>query len=305
MATKDKVIVIRRVVESEHAVHHGGAWKIAYADFVTAMMAFFLLMWLINMGDDEQLSGIADYFTPSSSIVGGLGGEGVMGGTAPQEVGIISDMTLFSEDASSVALTKPQDEWSKLAKNEAIEDVPQKSEREAEEAEQQQASASAAARERDMEQLEQAREDFYHDLRADPDLADLAKSISFEKVEDGLLIQIMDQEGEPMFASGSSTFREETAKLVAKVGDAIKARPNPIAITGHTDATPFSAPSGYTNWELSADRANETRRILIASGVQVERISGISGLAATKPLRPEDPQHASNRRITVHLKLLE
>ena len=296
----DFQVIIKRY-DDDHGEHqHGGAWKIAYADFVTAMMAFFLLLWLLSSADEEALKGVADHFAPSESVVGGLGGDGVLAGQTPDDHGISPGMLGDPFETSVPPDAAIDDPWARIA--EALEEDRQRSFYDANGA-----AEEAKRRERveDIARLEEARAQLDREIRNTPGLAELADSVRFERVEDGLMIQIMDQEGQPMFDSGQANFRPQIETLVARVADVIEDRPNPITITGHTDAVPFGGDNGYTNWELSADRANATRRLLLQSGIAPERFHRISGVAATSPLRPELPEDASNRRITIHLKFID
>lgn len=298
---KDRARVIIRRVEDEDHQHgsHGGAWKIAYADFVTAMMAFFLLMWLLNSSDEKKLEGISEYFAPTNSIMGGLGGSGALAGVSPSSKGVLSNGgAIPSSDIKDVP-SAVDDAWSRLAQGldtEQREEIPEPSEDD---------TGLSDVQARDVEEMRKAQTELEAEIRSNPDLAGLAENISFERTEDGLLIQVMDRQGQPMFTSGRADFETSIATLILKVGAAIKGRPNPILITGHTDAIRFALNKTYSNWELSADRANATRRLLMEGGVAPSRFARVSGMAATDPIIPENPEHPSNRRITIHLLFLD
>lgn len=295
-------IIIRRVEAPDHDAHHGGAWKVAYADFMTALMAFFLLMWILSTADEDKLKGLSDYFTPTVSVLGGPGGEGVMAGTELAERGTLSAQTsdMTGEEGPKQSKTAGANPWDALA-----EATVQGGAFAAQAASLDQAGLAEAAaqdgRDADERKFADVEAEVFQAIDSNPDLRPLAQNVIFERTETGLLIQIIDQDGKSMFASGSASVAGTTRDLMEKLGVAIAGLPNDVIITGHTDAVPFSADNGYGNWELSADRANATRRLLVASGVDAQRFTRISGLADTDPLIPNDPLAAPNRRITVHL----
>ena len=264
-------IVIKRIKKGEHG-HHGGAWKVAYADFVTAMMAFFLLMWLLNATTKEQKEGISDYFNQVPTVVSAStsGSGGVMGGTTVSPEGAKKSDTqpLMPPPPSAEQLSDAELEKEKQKREEAAFDQIKK-------------------------QIEAA--------MADPDLKDLAKNLKIDMTPEGLRIQIVDQEGESMFPSGSAVPFEKTRKLIAKVAEIIKSVPNNISVRGHTDAAPYSDERGYTNWELSADRANSSRRVLLDNGVPMDKVSNVVGKADTDHFITDNPLDPQNRRISVIL----
>lgn len=300
-------IIIKKVKKVSGGGHHGGAWKVAYADFVTAMMAFFLLLWLLNATTEEQKSGIADYFTPSSVSRSHSGGGGVLAGQSVAKKGVMRDnrssvsvtMSLPSaaeqndtEGAGQRQLTGPsQDEV------EVEVEVPT----EAEQAELAQEQLEAMLAEREEAQFEEAEDALRQALESVPELAELAENLLVDQTPEGLRIQIVDQDRTSMFALGSSEMYGHTQKLMGLVVEAISGLPNQIAIKGHTDASPFSGQNGYGNWELSTDRANASRRALINQGLAPERIASVVGRADQDPLLPEDPLSAQNRRISIVL----
>ncbi len=283
-------IIIKRVKKVSHGGHHGGAWKVAYADFVTAMMAFFLLLWLLNATTDEQKQGIADYFTPISIAKSTSGGGGVLGGQTLSSEGVMR------ADRSSVSLTiaLPRD-----LNEEEGEDLESKQdpsqitidEEQLEELRAQQEAAQFAATE---DALKQA-------IESVPELKELAENLIIDQTPEGLRIQIVDQEKLSMFPSGSAKMFEHTRKLLGLVADAVSKLPQRIAIKGHTDATPFRSDTGYSNWELSTDRANASRRALIAAGLPADRVESVAGRADQEPMFPEDPTSPRNRRISIIL----
>jgi len=315
-------IIIRRE-ESVEGGHHGGAWKVAYADFVTAMMAFFLLMWLLNATTEDQRRGLADYFNPTNIMGRGTTGSGQpFGGRTPNEVGELSSNAStvrletgprplildIEEDDSDTPATplerregpKGDDETATPARLMVSRAEPPS---EAQNADLARASAEALReelRQRERKALDGLAEQIRAAVREDPALADLSNQLQVEQVPEGLRIQLLDAERQPMFALGGSTPGDKAQALLAKVAAVINRVPNDVAISGHTDATPFR-PGARSNWDLSAERANATRRLLAEGGVVESRIRSVAGLAAREPLLPGDPQNPANRRVSILL----
>jgi chemotaxis protein MotB len=265
-------IIIKRVKKGGHGAH-GGAWKIAYADFVTAMMAFFLMMWLIGSTTEGDRKGIADYFqTPLRvALLGGASGSGdssslVRGG---------------GEDLSrSVGQVKAGDVESKrrAANLEAMRDEQRQAER---------------------ARLQKLAEDLERRI-SESGLEALKSQIRLDMTRDGLRIQIVDAANRPMFASGSAVVQPYMRTLLRDIGSILVEVPNRLTLEGHTDATPFGGGAlGYTNWELSADRANASRRELVAGGLPADRVLRVQGLAASSPFERNDPNAPVNRRISI------
>jgi len=335
-------IIIKRVEEDGHGGHHGGGWKVAYADFMTAMMAFFLLLWIVAASDEEQLRGLADYFTPSISTAGGRG-QGLLSGTVVGDDGVLSGtdgpqsevrlpsfgqenpLAVFDSRLREVEPTviveyeaAPEGATLQDPKLEVENPTPQEQDPGQDQANPQASPGDApevapnpgeggvqdaqarrqAERERHLEEL---KDEIGMVIREHPDLKPFLNNVIFDKTEDGLRVQIIDQEGRSMFNSGSAQIGAPVRDLIAIVGQAVAGIPNDIVISGHTDAVPYTNDVAYGNWELSTDRANATRRLLIAAGVNPNRITRISGLADTEPLNPENPDAPENRRISVLL----
>jgi chemotaxis protein MotB len=299
--------------------HHGGAWKVAYADFVTAMMAFFLLMWLLNATTEKQRKGLADYFSPSNLFSHSSSGSGKpFGGTSPFSDGpMVSNRGAAeivngpnqplpdaeSEDTSTVAQpNKTEDGGSGQedtfgagdsrhvtppAKPVKLTDVPA-------------AAAAAAQAQARLEQASfaQAASELKAAVAADPALADLGKQLMVDMTPEGLRIQILDEDHRPMFATGSSELDERARELVLKIAPVLNRLSEDIEITGHTDAAQYQG-ADRTNWELSSERANATRRLLVDAGLPERRVRNISGAADRDPLVPTDPLAAANRRIAI------
>lgn len=270
---------------------HGGAWKVAYADFVTAMMAFFLLLWLLNVSTDEQREAISNFFDPThpkaSTRESGAGG--VMGGLSMSTEGA---QATNKQDMVNKTPTGTAGNKSREGKRNA---KPQTAVEKAKEA------AKEMLRKKEEQNFQSAKEAIEKAIQDDPGLAELAKNLMVDITPEGLRIQIVDQDGNAMFASGSARMYDKTRKLMQKVSEIIMKLPNEISVRGHTDSVPYGPGSDYTNWELSTDRANASRRVLEDTGVPSSRLNNVVGKADTDHLLPEDPTNAQNRRISIIL----
>ena len=272
-------IIIKKIKKGGHG-HHGGAWKVAYADFVTAMMAFFLLLWLLNVTTEEQKEGIADYFSPSVAVSTSSGGAGIFGGESPFK----SDTKIDAAQPFGFVVDKPVG-----------------AESSGEPSDMSQEDAERVVAEAEEEKFEQAEEELRQAMKEVPEMANLSDNLIIERTPEGLRIQIVDQENKPMFPLGGSQMYDKTRQLIGLVAQVIKKLPNKIAIAGHTDATPYRPGATFTNWELSADRANASRRELEKHGISTDRLFRVAGKAATDLLVPDEPQSARNRRISILL----
>jgi chemotaxis protein MotB len=275
-AKKLQPIIIKRIKKGGHAVH-GGAWKIAYADFVTAMMAFFLLMWLLGSTTEGDKKGIADYFA-SPLKVAMAGGSG-------------------SGDSSHVVKGGGEDLTRSTGQVKRGELEPKRSTINLHQLKDQQKRAEVARLE-DLKRKVQAR------LEQNGKLAAMSAQIRLDMTADGLRIQIIDQDQRAMFTSGSAVVQPHMRELLREVGSVLADVPNRLTLEGHTDAVPFSGNAegrerGYSNWELSADRANASRRELLAGGLPEEQVLRVQGLAASHPFDRTDATAASNRRISI------
>ncbi len=292
----NSVIIIKRPKKAGHG-HHGGAWKVAYADFVTAMMAFFLLLWLLNAASEEQLIGISNYFAPVAIPAKSGGATGMLSGrTIAAQVEI--------RDAGSEPTDKTGPEAELAAVLERIGDptaVEDEDDEDDEDLEPTQEDLDARLAEREEEQFAAAERKLREAIDGAPGLRALGEHLLVSQSPEGLNIQIVDREGLPMFPRGAAAMHAHTEELLKLVAQVIDQMPQDVAITGHTDATPFATTSGYSNWELSADRANAARRALVDFGVPPARISRVVGKAATEPLRRDDPTAPANRRLSVIL----
>jgi chemotaxis protein MotB len=280
----DNAVIIKRIKKGGHGGHHGGAWKVAYADFVTAMMAFFLLMWLINTTTPEQKRGIADYFAPQSIAQTVSGSGGVLGGK------VMGEDNAHAGGAQSVMQKQSPPAPSSTTKAMAAG------------ATQGGANASSTSNADSHSaqdgEFSHAAEAIHQAVQDNPDIANLSHQVITENTPQGLRIQLVDQDGRPMFKQGSTEPMPYTKKLLAAIGGIVSGLPNRISIGGHTSGN--DAQDG-TSWELSATRANQARAMLQAGGLSSDRIYEVAGKAGSEPLLPEDPNASANRRLSILL----
>jgi chemotaxis protein MotB len=292
-------ILIRKVVEEGGHGHHGGAWKVAYADFVTAMMAFFLMLWLLATADQEQLKGLAEYFSDAKENVGRPGG---VGGVL-QGVSIVNDdMTLqlptspFAPSSLPLTATLQEIDTDAFTLDLAAQLTPDGSDAAIEITED---SFEAERERRERAAFEETKAGLLDALSEAPELISFTDSLIIDQTPEGLRIQIIDREQSAMFASGSASLFPTAVRLLELVARSLAGLPNRLSIRGHTDARPFSAGADYDNWRLSSDRANATREALVAAGIAQARIANVMGKADSEPLFPEDPMDARNRRMSL------
>ena len=233
-------VIVKRKRGSDHGGHHGGAWKVAYADFVTAMMALFIVLWLMS-ADKEVKEAVSFYFNNPS-------GPGKMMGTAVAGLGNSIDI--------------PKDDMNKLA-----------------------------------EKIQQA-------LMTVPNFRNLRDHVEITITSDGLRIELLETEAGMFFESGRPLPTESGSELLTRLAEELGKLPNNVLIEGHTDSKPFNGDGSYTNWELSADRANSARKIMQAHGLRESQVGQMRGYAARQLRHPEDPENASNRRISVIVQYL-
>ena len=356
---KEQPIIIRKIIEDEDHGHHGGAWKIAYADLMTAMMAFFLMMWLLAAADEAQLEALADYFTPTIAKRDApiQGGAGIMWGESPSAAGVqgendetegnpdevknppedvnenvvqpLSVSTGFPDGRVNVTALHP-DEMPLFEDYENFEDMDISEAEALRELRDQIAESfgenfgietgeiadmmllSARLQEEIERRMEAqvARNQYLSTIEsqiknaviASSNTPDLLENMEFQIVEEGLLIQILDRDGKPIFDLGSAVLGQNARQLVIAVAQAVSDIEYDLVISGHTDSLPYRGGANYTNWELSADRANSTRRLLEQNGVSETRIARVAGFADTDPLLTEDTQAAENRRVNILLR---
>ncbi|CAN7606442.1 flagellar motor protein MotB [Caballeronia sp. LjRoot34] len=273
-------VVVRRKRKSRHAGHHGGAWKIAYADFVTAMMAFFLLMWLLGSTSKYDKQGIEDYFnTPLSAVFGGKDGSGAARTSVIEGGG----RDLSSSRPGEATKSQPQP-------------LPTTAQRAAESAS---ATAAAAAKD-DAQRLQQLKQKLSALIEHTPALAAYKDQIRIDITSEGLRIEIVDSLKRPMFPSGSAKLESYVVTILSQIGASLNDVDNRVSIAGHTDAVPYSGgEAGYSNWELSSERANAARRALIAGGMNEGKILQVRGLANVLPLNKAVADEPTNRRISI------
>lgn len=265
--SSQRPIVIKKIKKVVGGAH-GGAWKIAYADFVTAMMAFFLLMWLLGAVDGGKKMGIAEYFKTPLKVAMGAAGTG--------------DATSIMEGGGK-DLTRDTGQVQKGASQSTQE------------------SAARAKRAREeVVRLQQLQSKIEQAIESNPTLRKFKEQLLLDITTDGLRIQIIDAQNRPMFSSGRADLQSYTRTIIHEIGKTLNDVPNKISLSGHTDATPFpSSKTGYSNWELSADRANALRRELIAGNMDAKKVLRVVGLSSAVLFDKNDPYSPSNRRITI------
>ena len=265
-------IIVKRIKKTAHG-HHGGAWKIAYADFVTAMMAFFLLMWLLGSTAQGDLAGISEYFkTPMKVAMQGGSGSG---------------------DSSSVIRGGGKDLTRKDGQAQKSMDTRENKPINLQ-------ATKAEFEKQELKKLHGLKERIEKAIETNPMLKQFKNQILIDITTEGLRIQIVDEKNRPMFDLGSAHMKNYTVQILQEIGKMLNEVPNRISLSGHTDATPYSSgEKGYSNWELSADRANSSRRELIAGGMAESKMLRVVGLASAVMLDDKDPNNPINRRISL------
>lgn len=266
-------IIIKRVKKAGHAAH-GGAWKIAYADFVTAMMAFFLLMWLLGSTAKGDLKGLSDYFgNPMKVSMQGGSGAGASNSILP---------------GGGTDLSKIQGQT-----------TPKKSDSEREK-KKMRAAMKAEQAKQDAERIAALQAKIDSLITKNPRLNEFRSQIRIEVTPDGLQIQIIDDQNRPMFDMGSAIVKPYMRDILREIGSALGEVENRVSLAGHTDASPYSnSQRGYSNWELSSDRANASRRELVSAGMPDSKLGRVVGLADSNLFNPKEPRSPTNRRITI------
>ncbi len=267
-------IIVRKIVAAAHAPHHGGAWKVAYADFVTAMMAFFLLLWLLGMTDEEKRKGIADYFTPTLVELkqNSAGSNGLLGG----------DSLIAQDDYPHRAAQTG---------NRSIV-IPR--------------SVTGGPREgddlaRDRKRFEALKKALNERMESSPELRELKPNVRLVETREGLRIDLVDEADFSMFNLATDQLLPSARKLIGEVADVIAGVPNQVIVRGHTDALPYAAGRTMNNWMLSTARAEATRAALFAAGLGIERFARIEGVADREPYVPADRYDPRNRRMSIIL----
>jgi len=272
--TSQRPIVVRRKKRQEHE-SHGGAWKIAYADFVTAMMAFFLLMWLLGSTTKGELQGIAEYFK-NPLKVSLSGGSGTGDSTSVIKMGGGRDLTRAEGQFHKGHTREPQKK-----------SVNVKPERAGEEG-------------RELERLRELKLKLEATIESAPSLKQFKRQLLLDITDEGLRIQIVDEENRPMFAVGKAVLQPYMRQILREIATVLNEVPYKLSLAGHTDASRYAGGErGYSNWELSADRANASRRELIAGGLAEGKVIRVVGLASSALFDKTDPLNPVNRRISL------
>ncbi|MEK8034544.1 flagellar motor protein MotB [Ideonella sp. DXS29W] len=271
-AKKLQPIIVKKIKKGGHGAH-GGAWKIAYADFVTAMMAFFLLMWLLGSTTEGDKKGIADYF--GSPLKVALAGGAGSGDASHVVKGGGEDLTRSNGQIKRGDVDAPKKTINLAA-------------------------LKAEQKRAEIARLKEIKNTIEEKIQASERLKALSSQIRLDMTRDGLRIQIVDEQNRPMFDSGSAVVKPYMRELLQAIGAILTEVPNLLTLEGHTDATPFAAGEfRYSNWELSADRANASRRELMAGGLAENRVLRVQGLAFSQPFLRNEPTSPSNRRISI------
>jgi chemotaxis protein MotB len=270
-------IIVKKIVGDDHGGHHGGAWKVAYADFVTAMMAFFLLMWLLGATTEKQRKSIADYFSPTlvETKRESAGSNGLLGGSSLMD----KDSYPFkSAQTGTRALTVPLDATG--GQNEG---------------------QGNKLRNEDIENFKRISHRLQTQLGTDPRFKKVANHVRFTPTRDGLRIDLIDDADYSMFALGTTALNAEAAELIDTVAKAVTAMPNQVSIRGHTDSLGYGDPRSMNNWMLSSGRAEATRRRLAMGGIVERRFERIEGVADRDPYIEKNPADPRNRRVSITL----
>ena len=264
-------IIVKRIKKTAGG-HHGGAWKIAYADFVTAMMAFFLLMWLLGSTSKGDLEGISEFFkNPLKVAMSGGSGSG-------------DSSSVIKGGGTDLTRRNGQVKKGDMETNKKTYDLN---------------DARAALEKAEGERLKSLKAKIESVIEANPTLKKYQNQLLLDITSEGLRIQIVDEQNRPMFALAKATLQPYTSDILHVLGMVLNDVPNRIGLSGHTDSTPYYSDAGYSNWELSADRANASRRALVVGGLADEKILRVVGLASAAPLDRADPFNPINRRISI------
>jgi chemotaxis protein MotB len=264
-------IIVKRIKKTAGG-HHGGAWKIAYADFVTAMMAFFLLMWLLGSTAKGDMNGISEFFkTPLKVAMAGGSGSGdsssiIKGGG--------KDLTRRDGQTKKGDMDSPKKAMDMKA-------------------------AKAALQKEEAARLKTLKARIEATIEANPLLKKYKNQLLLDITSEGLRIQIVDEKNRPMFELAKAQLQPYTKEILHVLGIVLNEVPNRIGLSGHTDSTPYSSDAGYSNWELSSDRANASRREMVAGGLNDDKILRVVGLGSAANLDKADPFNPINRRISI------
>ena len=267
--------IIVKKIKKNSAGHHGGAWKIAYADFVTAMMAFFLLMWLLGSTSKAQKEGIAEYFKTPLKVA-------MRGGPAVGVTDSLIKNTGGKDITKKQGQVKPVDGPPGKQKSVTIED------------------AKEALRKSEQAKLEDLKQKIEQTIDQSETLKKFKSQLMLDITPEGLRIQILDEQNRPMFESSKADLQPYAREILHEIGTMLNGVQNKISLSGHTDAAPYpNGDKGYSNWELSSDRANSSRRELIAGGMDESKLLRVVGLASASLYDKENPFNPTNRRISL------
>ncbi|MBO9668923.1 MAG: OmpA family protein [Sphingobium sp.] len=272
-------IIVKKIIADGHGGHHGGAWKVAYADFVTAMMAFFLLMWLLGATTEKQRKGLADYFTPTlvQMKMDSAGSSGLFGGDSLTS----KENYPTTGGQGNLAITIPRDATG--TRDVGGDDMKDK------------------AKDQDRQQFEALKRQIEAKLEQQKALRKLRRHIKFTETAEGLRIDLIDEADFAMFKMGTDQLLPEARALIGQVAEVVKGVPNDVIVRGHTDSLPYSSGQTTNNWTLSAARAESTRALLSQDGVAATRFIRIDGVADREPFVPDDRYDPRNRRMSVIL----
>jgi len=291
-------IIIKKIIDDGHGGAHGGAWKIALADMMTAMMAFFLLMWLLGAANEQQRKSVADYFKPTSHsnvTMGKLAGsDGMLGGRSvidPDGFPFSAKQTATMERLTPRSQGGPTE--NDPAPNAEERNNPNDPSTMSDE------DKKKLKEEVDQANFEKLEKEVKEQLEKNPKLQNLKDQVKFARDKEGLRIEIIDKADFAMFGLGTTSMTPRAQALISEVAKTVQALENKLAVRGHTDSVAFANTDGRNNWSLSAERAEETRKILEKTGLKTDRFAKIEGVADTAPYNPNDPKDPRNRRISI------
>ncbi|HEX8366464.1 MAG TPA: flagellar motor protein MotB [Allosphingosinicella sp.] len=269
------VIVVKKIVQASHEAHHGGAWKIAYADFVTAMMAFFLLMWLVGATDEQQRQGLADYFTPTliEYKQNSAGSDGIMGGDS---IVSVDNYPHKAGQTGSRSIVIPRDTTGGVRE-------------------------ASGPQWQETQRFAELKAELIRRIESNPETRDLKDHVSFTQSDQGLRIDLVDEADFSMFEVGTDRLRPQAQQLISEVAQVIQGVPNAVVVRGHTDSRPYGRGQVMNNWLLSTARAETTRTVLERTGVLLTRFSRIEGVADREPFVAGNKLDPRNRRISITL----
>lgn len=267
-------VIVKKIYEAPHAGHHGGAWKVAYADFVTAMMAFFLLMWLLGATTEKQRKALADYFSPTlvASKQDSAGSTSFFGGDS---ITSVDNYPHRAGQTGTRSMTIPRDATG--------------------------GPKEASGIGKDRAKFQNLRARLLQKIQSDKAMKRFARNLRFTETREGLRIDMVDEADFSMFVSGTDILTPDAVQLLSRVADTIRELPNGIIIRGHTDAQPVSRGLGVNNWQLSAARAEATRAHLVRSALPQRQFVRIEGVAEREPYIPNNPYDPKNRRMSITL----